>query len=78
VFENKVLRRILGPKRDEKVGGCRTLRSETANLYSSPCKITMKNTSKMTRKSHIHSDSEEKFIQDYGGKPRRKGTIRKT
>jgi hypothetical protein len=37
VFENKVLRRILGPKRDEVKGEWRKLHSEELhNLYSSP------------------------------------------
>jgi hypothetical protein len=37
VFENKVLRRILGPKRDEVTGGWRELHNEELHdLYSSP------------------------------------------
>jgi hypothetical protein len=37
VFENRVLRRILGPKRDEATGEWRTLHNEKLNdLYSSP------------------------------------------
>jgi hypothetical protein len=37
VFENKVLRRILGPKRDRVTGGWRKLHNEELhNLYSSP------------------------------------------
>jgi hypothetical protein len=37
VFENRVLRRIFGPKRDEVMGEWRKLRSrELHNLYSSP------------------------------------------
>jgi hypothetical protein len=40
VFENKVLRRIFGPKRDEVTGGWRTLHNETLrDLYSSPSTI---------------------------------------
>jgi hypothetical protein len=36
-FENKVLRRILGPKRDEVTGEWRKLHNEELhNLYSSP------------------------------------------
>jgi hypothetical protein len=35
VFENRVLRRIFGPKRDEVTGGCRKLHNEELhNLYS--------------------------------------------
>jgi len=37
VFENKVLRRIFGPRRDEVTGKWRRLHSEELNdLYSSP------------------------------------------
>jgi hypothetical protein len=37
VFENRVLRRIFGPKRDEMVGSWRKLHNvEIHNLYSSP------------------------------------------
>jgi hypothetical protein len=37
VFENRVLRRIFGTKRDEETGGCRKLHNEELhNLYSSP------------------------------------------
>jgi hypothetical protein len=37
VFENRVLRRIFGPKRDEEKGGWRKLHNEELhNLYSSP------------------------------------------
>jgi hypothetical protein len=37
VFENRVLRRIFGPKRDEETGKWRTLCNEELNdLYSSP------------------------------------------
>jgi len=37
VFENRVLRRILGPKRDEVIGEWRKLHNEElSDLYSSP------------------------------------------
>jgi hypothetical protein len=37
VFDNKVLRRIFGPKRDEVTGKLRKLHNEELNvLYSSP------------------------------------------
>jgi hypothetical protein len=42
VFENRVLRRIFGPKRDEVTGGLRKLHNEELhNLYSSPSIIRM-------------------------------------
>jgi hypothetical protein len=37
VFENRVLRRVIGPKRDEMTGEWRKLHNEELNdLYSSP------------------------------------------
>jgi hypothetical protein len=40
VFENRVLRRIFGPKRDGVTGGWRKLHNEDLhNLYSSPSVI---------------------------------------
>jgi hypothetical protein len=37
VFENRVLRRIFGPKKEEVVGGWRRLHGEVPhNLYASP------------------------------------------
>jgi hypothetical protein len=40
VFENRVLRRIFGPNREEVVGGWRRLHNEELhNLYTSPKSI---------------------------------------
>jgi hypothetical protein len=42
LFEKRVLRRIIGPKRDEMMGGERKLHNEELhNLYSSPSIIRM-------------------------------------
>jgi hypothetical protein len=42
VFENRVLKRIFGPKRDEVTGGSRKLQNEELhNLYSSPSIIRL-------------------------------------
>jgi acyl-coenzyme A synthetase/AMP-(fatty) acid ligase len=42
VFENRALRRIFGPKRDEATGSWRKLHNEELhNLYSSPSIIRM-------------------------------------
>jgi hypothetical protein len=42
VFENRELRRIFGPKRDEVMGGWRKLHNEELhNLYTSPSIIRM-------------------------------------
>jgi hypothetical protein len=48
VFENRVLRRIFGPKRDEVTGGWRKLHNdELRYLYSSPGIIRMIKSSRM-------------------------------
>jgi hypothetical protein len=48
VFENRVLRRIFGPKRDEVIGGWRKLHNEELhNLYSSPSIIRMLKSGRM-------------------------------
>jgi hypothetical protein len=48
VFENRVLRRIFGPKRDEVTGGLRKLHNENLhNLYSSPNIIRMMKSRRM-------------------------------
>jgi hypothetical protein len=42
IFENRVLRRIFRPKRDEETGGWRKLHNEELhNLYSYPSIIKM-------------------------------------
>jgi hypothetical protein len=48
VFQNRVLRRIFGPKRDEATGEWRGLHNEELNdLYSSPNIIRVINSSRM-------------------------------
>jgi hypothetical protein len=54
VFENRVLRRIFGPKRDEMKGGSRKLyNKELHNLYSSPSTIRMINSRRMRWAGHV-------------------------
>jgi hypothetical protein len=49
VFENRVLRRIFGPKRDDVTGGWRKLHNEELHgLYSSPNNIKMIKSSRMS------------------------------
>jgi hypothetical protein len=63
VFENKVLRRIFGPKRDEVTGGWRKLHNEEFhNLYSSPSIITMIKSRRMRWTGHVDDWGEEKFV----------------
>jgi hypothetical protein len=54
VFENRVLRRILGPKRDEVTGGWRKLHNEELhNLYSSPSIIRTIMSRRIRRAGHV-------------------------
>jgi hypothetical protein len=54
VFENRVLRRIFGPKRDRVTGGWRKLHNEELhNLYSSPSIIRIIKSRKMSWAGHV-------------------------
>jgi hypothetical protein len=54
VFENGVLRRIFGPKRDEVTGECRKFHSgELHNLYSSPDIIRQIKSRRMRWAGHV-------------------------
>jgi hypothetical protein len=54
VFENRVLRRIFGSKRDEVTGGWRKLHNvELHNLYSSPSIIRMIKSRRMRWAEHV-------------------------
>jgi hypothetical protein len=54
VFENRVLRRIFGPKRDEMTGECRKLhKEELRDLYSSPSIIRMIKSRRMRWAGHV-------------------------
>jgi hypothetical protein len=54
VFENRVLRRIFGPKRDEVTGDCRKLHNEELhNMYSSPSIIRVIKSRRMRWVGHV-------------------------
>jgi hypothetical protein len=54
VFENRVLRRIFGPKRDEVTGEWRKLHNEELrDLYSSPSIIRIIKLRRMRWASHV-------------------------
>jgi hypothetical protein len=80
VFENRMLRRIFGPKRDEVRGGWRKLHNEGLhNLYSSPSIIRMIKSRRMRWAGHVARMKEMRnFVKDIGRKARRKETIGKT
>jgi hypothetical protein len=61
VFENRVLRRIFGPKRDEETGEWRRLHNEELNdLYSSPNIIPVMKLRRMRWTGHIASMGEKR------------------
>jgi hypothetical protein len=71
VFENRVLRRIFGPKRDEVTGECRKLHNEELYiLYSFP-NIRQIKLRKMRWAGHVASMGEE-CVQGFDGKARRR------
>jgi hypothetical protein len=54
VFENRVLRRIFGPRRDEVTGGWRKLHNEELHdLYSSPSIIRITKSRRMRWVGHV-------------------------
>jgi hypothetical protein len=61
VFENRVLRRIFGPKRDEVKGGWRKLHNEELhNLYSSPSIIRIIKSRRMRWPGHMARMGEKR------------------
>jgi hypothetical protein len=61
VFENSVLRRIFGPKRDKVTGGWRELHNEELRmLYSWPSKIRTMKASRMRGAVQLASIGEKK------------------
>jgi hypothetical protein len=78
VFENRVLRRIFGPKRDEVTREWRKLHNEDLhNLNSSPDIISQVKANEVGRECSTHGRGE-KSVQGFGGKSRRKDTTWKT
>jgi hypothetical protein len=63
VFENRVLRRIFGPKRNEVTGEWRKLHSEELhNLYSSPDIIKQVKSRRMRWERHVARMGEERKV----------------
>jgi hypothetical protein len=80
VFENRVLRRIFGLKRDEVTADWRQLHNEELhNLYSSPNLIRMIKSRKTRWAGHVARMGEKtNAYRVLEGKARRKETTRKT
>jgi hypothetical protein len=78
VFENRVLRRIFGPKRDEVTGEWRKMHNEELhNLYSSADIIRQVKANEVGGACGMRGRGE-KSVQGFGGKARRKETAWKT
>ena len=61
VFENMVLRRIFGPRRDEVMGEWRGLHNEKLNdLYSSPNIVRVTKSRRMRWAGHVARTGEER------------------
>ena len=74
VFENMVLRRIFGPRRDEVTGEWRRLHNEELNvLYSSPNNVRVIKSRRMRWAGHVARMGEERgvykvLVGETGGK----------
>jgi hypothetical protein len=63
VFENRVLRRMFGPKRDEVMGEWRKLHNEELpDLYSSPSIIRLIKARRMRWEGHVAHVGEEDCV----------------
>jgi hypothetical protein len=78
VFENRVLRRIFGPKRDEVTGKWRKLHNgELHNLHSFPNIIRQNKLRRMRWAGHVARMGEGRKVNKFFyGKARRKETTR--
>jgi hypothetical protein len=70
VSENRLLRRIFGPKRDEVTGGWRKLQNEELHgLYSSRATVTVMKARRMRWAGHVARMGEVRGAYILVGKP---------
>jgi hypothetical protein len=62
VFENKVVRRIFGPRRDEVTGELRLHNEELNYLYSSPNIVRVIKSRRMRWARHVACMGEERGV----------------
>jgi len=79
VFENKALRRIFGPRRDEGTGEWRRLHNEELNdLYSSPNIVRVIKSRRMKWAGHVARMGEERGVyRVLVGRPERRRPLGK-
>jgi hypothetical protein len=69
MFENRVLRGVFGPKREEVAGGWRRLHNEELlNLHCSPNIIRVVKSRRLRWAGHVASKGDEKCVQYFGWK----------
>jgi hypothetical protein len=79
VFENTVLRKIFGPKRDEVTGGWRKLQNEEIhNFYCSPSIIRMIKSGRMQWAGHVARMGRRGMHIGFWWESRKEITTRKT
>jgi hypothetical protein len=79
MFENRVLKRIFGPKRDEVTGEWRKLHNEELHdLYSSPSIIRIMKTRRVRWAGHVARMGEKRnMYRLLVGKPERRRPLRR-
>jgi hypothetical protein len=77
VFENRVLRRVFGPKRDEVIVECRKLHNEElSDLYSLPNIVRVVKTRRMRWAGHVARMGEGRVVyRVLVGKPEGKSPL---
>jgi hypothetical protein len=79
IFENRVLRRIFGPRREGVIGECRRLRNEELyTLYTSPNAIRVIKSRRMRQARHLTRTGDRRSAyRDLAGIPKGKRQRRK-
>ena len=68
MFENRVLRRVFGPKRDEVTGEWRKLHEEElSDMYSLPNIVRVVKSKRMRWAGHVARTGGERCAQGSGG-----------
>ena len=68
MFDNMVLRRIFGPKRDEVTSECRKLHNEINDPYASPTIVRVIKLRRLRWAGHVACvGGEERYIRGFGG-----------